>query len=272
MEQRLRSLLKGMIDNQRPKLTKAVSLSLAQLAETIPMGHSARCVELERICAEELDHRGGLWLKIAHRLFNETRTPWSQQNAEEMETLLIGEISADQAALDEIYQGKFPNSKGVLRTDELTASHEFATLSIRQELQLFVLREESARIPLHDQLAAARYAAVLSAWTKANQLFAENRDDYKPAVMEGVAAVEQLARLFVGNSTATLGDAIRDIRKSRRVPAPLLKGIEEIWAWSSGEPGVRHGATVDAPVDAVQAKYMLLLAEAGLLLLLDRDF
>lgn len=272
MEQRLRTLLKSMIDNQRPKLTKAVSLRLAQLAEEIPVGHSARYVQFERVCAEELEHRGALWLKIAHRIFDETRTPWSQQSAEEMEALLSEEISVDQAALDQVFQGKFPNSKEVRRTDELAASNEFATANVRQELQLLVLRQESARIPLHDQLVAARYAAVQSAWTKANQLFAEGPDEYKPVVIEAVAAVEQLARLFVGNPSATLGDAIRDIRKAGRVPAPLLKGIEEIWAWSSGEPGVRHGATVDAPVDAVQAKYMLLLAEAGLLLLLHRDF
>jgi len=188
-----------------------------------------------------------------------------------MTLVLRDEVGRDLTGLTSLYSARFAGKDEKPKTGSLAATFDFATLMIEHELQLLGLMQESARVPLDDQLQAPRYAAIHAAWRRAHTSFAESRPDYKPAVLEAVGAVEQLARLVVGKPTATLGDAIRELRKSEIVPSPLLKGIEELWGWSSGEPGLRHGASVDSPVTLDEARYMLTLADASLFLLLSRD-
>ena len=36
--------------------------------------------------------------------------------------------------------------------------------------------------------------------------------------------------------------AIKELQATGRAPAPLLKGLEEIWGWSSETDGIRHGS------------------------------
>ena len=83
--------------------------------------------------------------------------------------------------------------------------------------------------------------------------------------------MEQLGRLLIDNKTATLGDVIKELRKRSFLTAPLLKGIEELWAWASNEPGVRHGATANIAIDTTEARYALDLAEGALSLLIQLD-
>jgi hypothetical protein len=88
------------------------------------------------------------------------------------------------------------------------------------------------------------------------------------AAKETVSAVEQLARIVTGAPKGSLGDCLKALQAANRVQRPLLKGVEELWGWTSGEPGVRHGAGTITPAEA---QYILTIAEAALLLLLSVD-
>jgi hypothetical protein len=66
-----------------------------------------------------------------------------------------------------------------------------------------------------------------------------------------VGAIEQLARIVTASPKAKLGECITTLRKTGRVQPPLLRSIEELWGWTSGEPGVPHGAGAIMPAEAL---------------------
>jgi len=266
------SLLKSMIQNARSKRDRVVAVRLAQAIEKIPPGHGARLVVCERVIARELENRAMHWLALTARIFRETRTQWTDRHVEEMTTILGEQLSYDVDGLIGAYQARLPDqAKESPRAGAFNASYEYSGTRLRHELALLALTQEAAHVPLSEQLSAPRYGAVRAAWTRANDLFASKPSDYKPVALDAIGAVEELARLLIASPTATLGAAIRELRKAGRVPAPILAGIEELWGWTSGEPGVRHGAAIDSPVDADDARYALSLAEGALRLLIARD-
>ncbi len=157
------------------------------------------------------------------------------------------------------------------RIDQLEGAQNRVHVEFGHELDLLVFAEDRSRIPVREQLAAPRYSAVLTAWHKSRAHVDGTPPDYVNAAREAVAAVEQLARIVTGKPTATLGDAIKELRGSARIQAPLLKGIEEIWGWASNTAGVRHGAAPTLTVDASTGRYIIAQSDAALALLLSID-
>lgn len=267
------NLLKAMIRNERLRRDRIVDILVRRELDRqkIPALHSARNVVADHVFGDELEARALRWLALCRRVFRETRTPWTEQHTEQMTTNLGEAISEDAAGL----KAKFFAVPGIIKEvgqpGYSASASDYALTRIRDELLLLALAQEAARVPLQDQLLAARYAAVRAAWSRANDQFAAHPKDYRPVVLEATGAVEELARLLIGNPTATLGSAIRELRKDDRVPPPLLSGIEELWGWASGEPGVRHGASVDSPVSSDEARYVLTLANGAIGLLISRD-
>ncbi len=100
-------------------------------------------------------------------------------------------------------------------------------------------------------------------------LMAECVGQHPTQTMPG--AVEQMARILIGDASATLAEAIKELRGSGRVAAPLLKGIEEIWGLTSQVPGVRHGSASLDSLDPAVAQYVISQAAAALALLLSKD-
>ncbi len=121
------------------------------------------------------------------------------------------------------------------------------------------------------QLQSPRYAAVLGHWRKAQAFLAPQALDLPNAVKEAVSAVEALGQIVTGSSGATLGDCVKQLRKSGQLSAPLLKGMEELWGFASESPGVRHGSLKDPTLERAEADYALDQAQAALRLLLSID-
>ena len=121
------------------------------------------------------------------------------------------------------------------------------------------------------QLQSPRYAAVLGHWKKAHLFLEPQALDLPNAVKEAVSAVEALAQIATGSSGATLGDCVKQLRRSGRLSAPLLKGMEELWGFASESPGVRHGSPNDPTLERAEADYAIDQAQAALKLLLSLD-
>ena len=271
MKPEVRSLVQAMILARRAKRDKMLGIKMAQALEGIPLASSASRVRLDRVCAQELGKRARLWLDAVVRVMSTTHEPWTTAQAQECETLIVDALAEDTRRIGELFAGKFRNEIDPKEARSLSDELGFAGDHVRHEMQLLALSEETSRIPLADQLRAPRYAAVAVAWNKASEALGKPGIDTKTVVVESVAAVEQLARLVIGKPTATLGDAIRELRASQRIAAPLLKGFEELWGWTSSEPGFRHGAAAEPPADASEARYVWTVAQGALLLLLARD-
>lgn len=82
--------------------------------------------------------------------------------------------------------------------------------------------------------------------------------------------MEQLGRIVTSTPSATLGDVVKHLRANETVTPPLLKGLEELWGWTSTTDSVRHGASADT-LSPDETEYVFALASAALGLLLAKD-
>ncbi|HEY3114756.1 MAG TPA: hypothetical protein VGJ62_13840 [Gemmatimonadaceae bacterium] len=231
------------------------------------LGQGRYPVTLDQAASGEYELRAKALSDIAKRVFVETETAWTRSAGNSVLHLLELELVTDWDELLDV-QRSMVGPGGSIRFDVLEATKNRMRKHIAEELDLLILRQDKTRLPLDDALAAPRYASVRAAWTKADRLFRNSPPDLANAAKEAVGATEQLARILTGNASATLGDAIKHLRNSSRLQAPLLKGLEELWALTSATPGIRHGGAT-TPMDPVAAQYVFDLAQAGIRLLLS---
>jgi hypothetical protein len=272
MDDRLSRIVTDMIGTERSRRVVPVQAALREVLDkyTIAhaLGHGRLPVEQERVCAAEYEERARLWLGIVRRVFAETDEPWTPEAAERVTALLADELAADWNGLLDAYREKLAGQTPPHRSGALDTAKDRAAAHLRQELALSVRAQDRTRIPVTEQLRAPRYAAVHDGWVKAHDLLRGSPSDPSNAAKEAVGAVEQLARLVTASPKAKLGDCIKALQKAGRIRRPLLKGIEELWGWASGQPGVRHGSGGITPAEA---QYVLTMAEAALRLLLSVD-
>lgn len=118
-------------------------------------------------------------------------------------------------------------------------------------------------------LKAPRYAGVRAHLSKAHAFLGQDPPDLANSAKEAVCAVEALARLVCGDSTATLGDLIKVLKNKQGLDPALVKALEGIWGYTSNAPAVRHGGV--AELDIVQAQVTLDLARSSINYLLRAD-
>ncbi len=270
MDDQLERIIRGMIGAERDRRKIPTARAMAQIKEEIPSGHGYLPIALDGEAAREYDTRAKLWIGIAKRAVSEGGFTWTKERATDTGHLLDTELLVDWEELVELLRSLTRGRSGA-QMDQLDGAKNRVQAELAHELDLLVLGEDRSRIPVREQLAAPRYSAVLTAWHKARTHVDGTPPDYANAAKDAVAAVEQLARIVTGKPTVTLGDAIKELRGSPRIQAPLLKGIEEIWGWASNTAGVRHGAAPTLTVDASTARYIISQSDAALALLLSID-
>lgn len=269
MDEKLQRILRDRIGAERGRRKRPAAHRLSGLSAQYPGGmrHSRYAMEVSRVAAEELDARVALWLQTVGDVFSRVGQPWTDAVARTAQVILEEAIRADFEELVGLVQNLVNSMK---TGGDLTNAHDRAPARIRAELDLLVYAEEQHRTPLGDQLQSPRYESVRRAWMKGKNLSESPSPDYANAAKEMVGAVEQLARLISGRPTATLGEAIRELRSSQVVRAPLLKGVEELWGWASSEDGVRHGAESGA-LDVAAARKVVRDSESVISFLLEID-
>jgi hypothetical protein len=124
---------------------------------------------------------------------------------------------------------------------------------------------------LKHQLQAPRYAAVAAHWDKAQRFSRGEQLDLANSAKEAVSAVEALAQIVTRRGSTTLGACINDLRTGGRIGKPLLRGLEELWAFTSNSPGVRHGSPTGPTLTVAESAYIRDQAAAALRLLLSID-
>lgn len=270
MDDRLQSIIRGLVSGERSRRKDIAARSMAQVVEGIPMGHGRLPLVVDREAAAEYELRAKQWLAIATRVVRESGATWTQGRAQQIESAIRLELIADWEELVELVRSR-TRAAGNGRIEQLEAAKHRMESDIHHELELLVLAQDVSRVPIDEQLASPRYASVLLALKKARLALNEQTPDSPNAAKDAVSAVEQLARIVTESPTATLGEAIRQLRGAGRVQAPLLDGVQEIWGWSSSTPSVRHGSTVELVVNLSTARYVLGQAEAAIALLLSVD-
>ncbi len=245
MDEQVIQLISDMVETERSRRALPADKALVAIRDNVTragaLGHGRFPLLLDEASAKEYESRAEAWLAIARRVALELLIEWTPDRARNVGHKLRLELTKDW---QEIYSRmeRFAKAGRGLRVDLLDAAKVRAECHLDQELALLVLKADRTRLPILERLSADRYQAVAAAWRKANDLLNHPTPDLANAAKEAVGAVEALARITVGDSRATLGEAIKTLGAAGRVKPPLLKGIEELWGWACGEPGVRHAA------------------------------
>lgn len=83
--------------------------------------------------------------------------------------------------------------------------------------------------------------------------------DYRNSAKESISAVEAAYRLVCGDTSATLGDALKKVRNLH--PA-LSRAFNQLYGYTSDASGVRHSLIDEPNITYADAKFMLVACSA----------
>jgi len=85
--------------------------------------------------------------------------------------------------------------------------------------------------------------------------------DYRNSIKESISAIESTAKILIGDSKATLGGALSELKK-KGLNSVLLEGYNKLYGYTSSADGIRHGLMEESNCDFDDAKYMLVASSA----------
>lgn len=161
----------------------------------------------------------------------------------------IEEISLDQSKLLDDKTREWINN--VL--EEQNAAYRFVGMEIaeitdKQEITAIEDGLEHPEKPVRIHLEAAL-----------RMLSDKQAPDYRNSIKESISAVEAACRLVSGNTSATLGDALKKIQNLHPV---LSKAFNQLYGYTSDASGVRHSLIDDTNISYADAKFMLVACAA----------
>lgn len=83
--------------------------------------------------------------------------------------------------------------------------------------------------------------------------------DFRNSIKESISAVEAACRLMTGRDSATLSDALRNIKNIHPV---LSKAFNQLYGYTSDASGVRHSLIDEESITYADAKFMLVACAA----------
>ena len=86
--------------------------------------------------------------------------------------------------------------------------------------------------------------------------------DYRNSIKESISAVESLAKHISGNKNATLGDALKAIRRDEKLHPALEGAFSKLYGYASDAGGIRHALMEESTIGDAEAKFMLVACSA----------
>jgi hypothetical protein len=125
---------------------------------------------------------------------------------------------------------------------------EIAEITDKNEIQAIEAALATADSPVRVHLDAAL-----------RMLSDKEAPDYRNSVKESISAVEATCRLVTGNTSATLGDALKRVKNLH--PA-MSKAFSSLYGYTNDASGIRHSLTNEATITYADAKFMLVTCSA----------
>lgn len=85
---------------------------------------------------------------------------------------------------------------------------------------------------------------------------------YEDSIKESISAVEAICQLVTGNSKATLGQALKEIKDKVGLHPALKKAFSNLYGYTSSADGIRHALLEESNLDFEDAKFMLVSCSA----------
>lgn len=86
--------------------------------------------------------------------------------------------------------------------------------------------------------------------------------DYRNSIKESISAVEATCKLITGDENASLGQALKKIKKEITIKPALKKAFDALYGYTNTEDGVRHGSPNEANISLEDARFMLVSCSA----------
>lgn len=86
--------------------------------------------------------------------------------------------------------------------------------------------------------------------------------DYRNSIKESISAVEAVVQAIAGDSTATLGSALKAISHRAPMHPALNKSLSSLYGYTSDASGIRHALLDESDLDFIDAKFMLVACSA----------
>jgi len=85
----------------------------------------------------------------------------------------------------------------------------------------------------------------------------KKKPDYGNSIKESISAVESICRHITKKHKATLGDAIKELKKHIYIHSALEKSFYSIYGYTSDEDGIRHAIMNEKDISLEDARFML---------------
>ena len=86
--------------------------------------------------------------------------------------------------------------------------------------------------------------------------------DYRNSIKESISSVESLAKQISKKNTATLGDALKELEKSKKLHPSLKNAFNSLYGYTSDAEGIRHALLKESNLTKADARFMLVCCSA----------
>ena len=131
--------------------------------------------------------------------------------------------------------------------------------------QLVEISSKEEIIEIQDAIKnAGKYKSVKLHLKQAISLYSDRKKpDYRNSIKESISAVEAIAKIIVKNDKTTLGQALKVIEKTHKIPNALKSAFATLYGYTSDEGGIRHALLESSTVvNAEEARFMLIACSA----------
>lgn len=93
-----------------------------------------------------------------------------------------------------------------------------------------------------------------------NKLSDRTDPDYRNSIKESISAVEAICKIISGDEKASLGEALKIIKKDAKVEihSALNEAFSKLYGYSSDADGIRHALLKEPNIDFEDAKFMFI--------------
>lgn len=109
----------------------------------------------------------------------------------------------------------------------------------------------------------SRYRGASIHLSTALEKLSDRREpDYRNSIKESISAVESVCQVIAGDSTLSLGKAIKVIEKTKPMHEAFKKGLLSIYGYTSDSDGIRHALQDEPNLKQEDALFMLVTCSA----------
>lgn len=119
--------------------------------------------------------------------------------------------------------------------------------------------------------AGSAYAGVSEHLSAAIRMLSDKQNpDYRNSIKESISAVESIARHVTGDSSATLGQAIKVLERKHQLHQGLKTAFSALYGYTNDADGIRHSLMDDGKtLTSADARFMLITCSAFVSFVID---